>query len=490
MLRRLVPTVRATGLPREPFDRLVEANLQDQRVTAYPTWAALRGYCALSADPVGRIVLHLFGVDDPRAGALSDRVCTALQLLEHLQDVAEDRRAGRVYLPGRGPRRLRGRARRPRRGRVQRGGAAPGRASRPTGPRPCSTRARRCSGCCAAGRGSRSPATSPAAGRPCGRCAARARTCSPGSPRALRSDALRAGAGLLAGRPPREGWLEAAYARCEQITRQEARNFSYGIRLLPADKHDVLCAVYALARRVDDIGDGDLPLPEKRVRLAQVRVALQEAPAYEPDPVLAAVARRGAALPDAAGGVRGAGRGRRDGPVGTPLRDLRRAASTTAAAWPARSGGCAWASSAAARTPGPPATPTRSGSPCSRPTSCATSARTCSRPGLPAGRRARGVRRRPPGRAGRRARGPRRRARRAWCGPVPRGPAAGTTRACAWCRCWTAAAPPAARRWPGSTGTCWPGSTPTPGRCCVAACRCRAREKAAVAVRALAGRAP
>jgi squalene synthase HpnC len=104
VLRRLVPTVHACGLDREPFQRLVHANLVDQRVHRYATYAELRGYCTLSAEPIGRIVLAVFGVSaagvgDPVVIECSDRVCTALQLIEHWQDVAEDRRAGRVYLP-------------------------------------------------------------------------------------------------------------------------------------------------------------------------------------------------------------------------------------------------------------------------------------------------------------------------------------------------------------------------------------------------------
>ncbi|HEX6401804.1 MAG TPA: squalene/phytoene synthase family protein, partial [Pseudonocardiaceae bacterium] len=100
VLRQLVPTVVARGLDREPFDRLVRANLVDQRVHRYARYAQLREYCMLSADPVGRIVLGVFGVADrTELTELSDRVCTALQLIEHWQDVAEDRRAGRVYLP-------------------------------------------------------------------------------------------------------------------------------------------------------------------------------------------------------------------------------------------------------------------------------------------------------------------------------------------------------------------------------------------------------
>ena len=99
VLRRLLPVVRTHGLQAEPFHRLIRANLQDQTVTRYPTFADLLGYCRLSADPVGRIVLGVFGIDDPETARLSDLVCTALQLVEHWQDVAEDRRAGRIYLP-------------------------------------------------------------------------------------------------------------------------------------------------------------------------------------------------------------------------------------------------------------------------------------------------------------------------------------------------------------------------------------------------------
>lgn len=103
VLQRLRPVVVERNLPQAPFHDLVLANLQDQQVNRYGTFEELLGYCKLSADPIGRIVLAVFGVGDPDRDAetyrLSDRVCTALQLLEHWQDVAEDRRAGRVYLP-------------------------------------------------------------------------------------------------------------------------------------------------------------------------------------------------------------------------------------------------------------------------------------------------------------------------------------------------------------------------------------------------------
>jgi squalene synthase HpnC len=95
----LVPSVRAVGLRQPDLAALVEANIQDQRVTRYRTYEQLRGYCALSANPIGRLVLQVFGVSTPARVALSDQVCDALQQLEHWQDVAEDLDRGRVYLP-------------------------------------------------------------------------------------------------------------------------------------------------------------------------------------------------------------------------------------------------------------------------------------------------------------------------------------------------------------------------------------------------------
>jgi phytoene synthase len=68
--------------------------------------------------------------------------------------------------------------------------------------------------------------------------------------------------------------LDEAYDRCEAITRSEAKNFSYGIRLLPPEKRRAMSALYAFARRVDDIGDGAAGEAEKWVALGQVRDAL------------------------------------------------------------------------------------------------------------------------------------------------------------------------------------------------------------------------
>ena len=81
-----------------------------------------------------------------------------------------------------------------------------------------------------------------------------------------------------------------AYATCESITREQARNFYYGIRLLPADKRAALCAVYALARRIDDIGDGDWSTADKLAGLAVVRQSLADLRTDSADPVVEAVA--------------------------------------------------------------------------------------------------------------------------------------------------------------------------------------------------------
>jgi phytoene synthase len=89
--------------------------------------------------------------------------------------------------------------------------------------------------------------------------------------------------------------LQEAYARCEQITATEARNFSYGIKLLPGPKRQAMSALYALARRIDDIGDGDGPPAEKLDALAEARKQVGELrspiPSFDPsDPVMVAVA--------------------------------------------------------------------------------------------------------------------------------------------------------------------------------------------------------
>ena len=86
-------------LDRQPFDDLLTAFEQDQRITSYNTFEELLGYCRNSANPVGRIVLRLCRCDDERSVELSDSVCTGLQLANFWQDVARDADIGRTYLP-------------------------------------------------------------------------------------------------------------------------------------------------------------------------------------------------------------------------------------------------------------------------------------------------------------------------------------------------------------------------------------------------------
>ena len=80
--------------------------------------------------------------------------------------------------------------------------------------------------------------------------------------------------------------VQEAYAEVGRITRREAKNFAYGIMVLPRAKRQAIAAVYAFARRVDDVADGELPLEEKRVRLEELRAALDADPA---DPVFVAL---------------------------------------------------------------------------------------------------------------------------------------------------------------------------------------------------------
>ena len=99
LLVRLQSTVRRAGLTPEPFLGLIAANRQDQLVGRYETYDDLLAYCELSANPVGRLVLAITGTSTPERIRRSDAICTALQVVEHLQDVAEDLRSDRIYLP-------------------------------------------------------------------------------------------------------------------------------------------------------------------------------------------------------------------------------------------------------------------------------------------------------------------------------------------------------------------------------------------------------
>jgi len=95
----LSETIHQFRIPRDPFLDLLIAFEQDQRVKRYQTYDELLGYCRYSANPVGRLVLYLCESYNEENAALSDFICTALQLANFWQDVAPDFDMGRVYLP-------------------------------------------------------------------------------------------------------------------------------------------------------------------------------------------------------------------------------------------------------------------------------------------------------------------------------------------------------------------------------------------------------
>jgi squalene synthase HpnC len=92
-------TVRRLDIPKPLLLDLLSAFRQDVVKDRYETWEELLDYCRRSADPVGRLVLLVFGYRDPDLPPLSDAICTALQLANHWQDVAVDLRKDRIYIP-------------------------------------------------------------------------------------------------------------------------------------------------------------------------------------------------------------------------------------------------------------------------------------------------------------------------------------------------------------------------------------------------------
>ncbi len=98
VLVALAQTITRRAMPAAPFLDLIAANVMDQHVTSYATWEELIGYCRLSAAPVGRMVLRIFGLTGAEEEALSDDVCIGLQLANHAQDVSRDAAIGRRYL--------------------------------------------------------------------------------------------------------------------------------------------------------------------------------------------------------------------------------------------------------------------------------------------------------------------------------------------------------------------------------------------------------
>lgn len=95
----LANAIQEHDLPLAPFRDLLSAFAQDVEKTRYANFGEIMDYCRRSANPVGRLMMHLYGDHDPRHLAYSDAICSSLQLINFLQDIALDYRKGRVYLP-------------------------------------------------------------------------------------------------------------------------------------------------------------------------------------------------------------------------------------------------------------------------------------------------------------------------------------------------------------------------------------------------------
>ncbi len=92
-------TIQKFNIPPEPFMKIIEANRMDQEVSKYSTFDQLLNYCKHSANPVGHIVLYLFGIKGEKEQSISDYTCTALQLTNFWQDVKRDSLKDRIYIP-------------------------------------------------------------------------------------------------------------------------------------------------------------------------------------------------------------------------------------------------------------------------------------------------------------------------------------------------------------------------------------------------------
>jgi len=242
---------------RQPFADLIQAFVQDQTVARYRDWDELFGYCRYSANPVGRLVLHLCGYSDPRRQRLSDATCTALQLANFWQDVTVDLLQDRVYIPldvmarhGYTVEELCARRFTPAFRAVMREIVDQARAlfleglplSRMVDRRlaldlDCSA-AEAC-GCCKKSNGGIT-------------------TCSPPGPPFRRRSACACCSHRWRAWPSPGGPMNAveqSYQYCRRVARTRAKNFYYSFLLLTAQQRKAMCAIYAFMRYCDDLSD-------------------------------------------------------------------------------------------------------------------------------------------------------------------------------------------------------------------------------------------
>jgi squalene synthase HpnC/squalene synthase HpnD len=293
-------TIRRFDIPPQPFLDLLSAFEQDQLVKNYDTFDALLDYCRRSANPVGRLVLYLGEAFDAESAALSDDICTALQLANFWQDVARDYALGRVYLPREDRSRFgysdddlaahrftpsfaallrfeveRTRAlfyrglplaeRVPETMRTEielfvRGGLAILRKIERQNynvwmKRPALAKWEK--GLLLAGAlGQRIRRTFRLSAMPSGERGNVALRCKP---------------------EPNEITLSASYVWCERLARQQAGNFHHAFRLLPVPQRRAMCALYAFMRVTDDLTDGSEAVEDKRLALTNWRQQLDGA---------------------------------------------------------------------------------------------------------------------------------------------------------------------------------------------------------------------
>ena len=272
-------TVQQFDIPIEPFQKLLQAFRSDVEFRPFPTFAALRDYCRCSADPVGHLILYLFGYQDAQRQQLADQICTGLQLANFWQDVAIDAAKGRVYVPEEDLARFRCSA-----AELTRGAQTPAlhglmafevdraRAMLIAGLELTTLVERRLARevwlFASGGLGilraieavdydvfTRRPTLSKSAKLRLvlrtlvGLGSRRARAQAGLKPAATAED--HCGATAPCALPD----VRAVYAYCQNITRRSSSNFYYAFRLLSPERRDALFAVYAFCRFVDDIAD-------------------------------------------------------------------------------------------------------------------------------------------------------------------------------------------------------------------------------------------
>ncbi|HEY6377994.1 MAG TPA: squalene/phytoene synthase family protein [Candidatus Dormibacteraeota bacterium] len=269
VLLALSETVRARALPLRPFLDLVEANLRDQRVSQYATWPELLAYSRLSAAPVGRLVLGVFGSLSAQTVRLSDDVCIGLQLANFAQDVACDAGLGRCYLLTDELRAhgLQGAVRR-HCDRAEEMLASGVELERIVGGRPALQLSLYRQGGLAVVAAIRDAGYRTDRVRPVVSPARKLQLVAAAVPRAL-------------GTRPRPA--DAADRRCARIARAQAANFYLGFLALAPPERSAVYSLYAFARQVDAAADEAGSLPAATAAVAAQRHRLRRTLAGAPD---------------------------------------------------------------------------------------------------------------------------------------------------------------------------------------------------------------